>query len=183
VAVITLQPTLQSQHVNDAYNMTLTSLRRAREAAAADMRIYVVSFGPAVTTGPTPNGGTITVNETTPAGAQLFSVFLPPDVTFHVEPGVPTSNTAPPTTPDSFGNAAAAFDFDQNDPAGLGSTVYFYPDGSARDMNGNINNGVVYMGRPGSLMSCRAVTLWGSTSRIRGWRLSQNAGVWTWSQQ
>ena len=183
VAVVTLQPMIQQQHVNDAYNTTLTSLRRAREAAAGDMRVYVVSFGPAVTTGLTPNGGTITVNETTPAGAQLFSVSLPPDVTFHVEPGVPTSNTAPPTTPDSFGNAAFAFDFDQNDPTGGASTVYFYPDGSARDMNGNINNGVVYMGRPGSLMSCRAVTLWGSTSRIRGWRLNKNAGAWTWSQQ
>ncbi len=180
IAVISFQPTIQSQHVNDAYNTTLTSLRRSREAAAADMRIYVVSFGPAVTAGPTPNGGTITVNETTPAGAQLFSVSLPADVTFHVEPGVPTSNTTVPTTPDQFGNAAAAFDFDQ--PTGLGTTVYFYPDGSARDMNGNINNGVVYMGRPGSLMSCRAVTLWGSTSRIRGWRLNQVAGVWSWSQ-
>ncbi|MFZ3190028.1 MAG: hypothetical protein WB523_03815 [Candidatus Sulfotelmatobacter sp.] len=182
IAVMTFTPTIQQQHVNDAYNTTLTSLRRAREAAAADMRVYVVSFGPAVTTGPTPNGGTITVTETTTTGSQLFSVSLPPDVTFHVEPGVPTSNTASPTTPDSFGNAAFAFDFDQNDPAGGASTVYFYPDGSARDINGNINNGLVYMGRPGSLMSCRAVTLWGATSRIRGWRLSQSGSVWSWRQ-
>ncbi|MFZ0940385.1 MAG: hypothetical protein WAN63_13205, partial [Candidatus Sulfotelmatobacter sp.] len=97
IAVMTFTPTIQQQHVNDAYNTTLTSLRRAREAAAADMRVYVVSFGPAVTTGPTPNGGTITVTETTTTGSQLFSVSLPPDVTFHVEPGVPTSNTASPT--------------------------------------------------------------------------------------
>ncbi|MFZ0938410.1 MAG: hypothetical protein WAN63_03215, partial [Candidatus Sulfotelmatobacter sp.] len=65
---------------------------------------------------------------------------------------------------------------------GGASTVYFYPDGSARDINGNINNGLVYMGRPGSLMSCRAVTLWGATSRIRGWRLSQSGSVWSWRQ-
>ncbi len=183
VAVITFTPTMQQQHVNDAYNLTLTSLRRAREAAAADMRIYVVSFGPAVTAGPNPNGGTITVNETTPAGAQLFSVSLPPDVTFHVEPGVPTSNTIPPTTPDSFGTAAFTFDFDQPPGGtGAGSTIYFYPDGSAQDFNGNINNGVVYLGMPGQLLSCRAITLWGYTGRIRGWRLTQVAGVWTWSQ-
>ena len=90
VAMVTLQPALQQQHVNDAYNTTLTSLRRAREAAAADMRVYVVSFGPPVTVGPTPNGGTITATQNTTTGPVLFSVSLPPDVTFHVEPGVPT---------------------------------------------------------------------------------------------
>jgi prepilin-type N-terminal cleavage/methylation domain-containing protein len=182
VAVITLQPTLQQQHVNDAYNTTLTSLRRAREAAAADMRIYVVSFGTAVTAGPSPNGGTITVTQNTTTGPVLFSAALPTDVTYHVEPGVPTSPTTAPTTPDGFGSAANTFDFDQGIGAAGGNTVYFYPDGSARDINGNINNGVVYMGRPGSLISCRAVTLWGATSRIRGWRLYQK-GAWTWSQQ
>jgi hypothetical protein len=41
---------------------------------------------------------------------------------------------------------------------------------------------VVYLGRPGSLMTCRAVTLWGYTGRLRGWRLNQTAGVWGWSQ-
>lgn len=181
VAVVTLQPALQQQRVNDAYNLTLTSLRRAREAAAADMRIYVVSFGPAVTT-PSPNGGTITVTQNSTSGAVLFSVSLPSDVTFHVEPGIPTSPTTAPTTPDGFGSGANTFDFDQGIGTAGGNTVYFYPDGSARDINGNINNGVVYMGRPGSLSSCRAVTLWGATSRIRGWRLYQN-GPWAWSQQ
>jgi prepilin-type N-terminal cleavage/methylation domain-containing protein len=182
VAMVTLQPALQQQRVNDAYNTTLTSLRRAREAAAADMRIYVVSFGPPVTVGPNPNGGTITATQNTTTGPVLFSVSLPTDVTFHVEPGVPTSPTTAPTTPDGFGSAANTFDFDQGIGAAGGTTVYFYPDGSARDINGNINNGVVYLGRPGSLSSCRAVTLWGATSRIRGWRLYQK-GAWTWSQQ
>lgn len=182
VAAITLQPTLAQQRVNDAYNTTLTSLRRAREAAASDMRVYVVSFSPAVT-GANPNGGTIAVTQNTTTGTPLFTVTLPADVTFHVEPGVPTSNTTAPTTPDGFGTAAYTFDFDQNDPSGGASTIYFYPDGSARDINGNINNGVVYLGRPGSLNTCRAVTLWGSTSRIRGWRLSLTGGVWSWSQQ
>jgi prepilin-type N-terminal cleavage/methylation domain-containing protein len=184
VATVSLQPTLQLERVNDAYNLTLTSLRRAHDAAAADMRVYVVSFGPAVTTGPTPNGGTITVNETTPAGPQLFSVSLPPDVTYHVEPGIPTSPTATPTTPDGFGSGANAFDFDQP-PSGVGGSnlIYFYPDGTAEDANGNINNGVVYLGRPGSLMSCRAISLWGYTGRLRGWRLYQSGAAWAWSQQ
>jgi len=183
-AVITFQPAMQQQRVNDAYNLTLTSLRRAREAAAADMRTYVVTFSPAVTSGLHPNGGSITVNETTSSGTQLLSVSLPTDVTFHVEPGIPTSPTSTPTTPDGFGSGAYAFDFDQPPSGtGAGSVIYFYPDGTAEDANGNVNNGVVYMGRPGSLSSCRAITVWGYTGRIRGWRLYQNSGVWSWSQQ
>ncbi len=179
-AVMTLQPTLQAEHVNNAYNTTLTSLRRAREAAAGDMRIYVVSFsGPAAGV----NGGTITVTQNSTSGLLLFTATLPSDVTFHVEPGVPNSPTTPPTTPDGFGAAVNPFDFNQGIGAAGGTTVYFYPDGSAHDINGNINNGVVYLGRPGYLDTCRAITIWGSTSRLRGWRLYKKSGVWSWSQQ
>jgi prepilin-type N-terminal cleavage/methylation domain-containing protein len=181
VSTLTMQPIFQQQHVNDAYNTTLTALRRAHDQAAADMRVYMVTFSPAVVG---TNGGTITVNETSNAGVVLFTATLPVDVTYHVEPGVPTSPTVPPTTPDGFGTASNTFDFDQA-PSGVGGSnvIYFYPDGTAEDVNGNINNGVVYMGMPGRLLTCRAVTLWGYTGRIRGWRIVQNAGVYSWSQQ
>jgi prepilin-type N-terminal cleavage/methylation domain-containing protein len=181
-AVMTLQPMLQAEHVNNAYNTTLTSLRRTREAAAGDMRIYVLTFGLPVG-GATPNGGTITVTQNSTSGAQLFTATLPVDITFHIEPGIPTSPLAAPTTPDGFGSAANVFDFDQGIGAGGANTIYFYPDGTAHDVNGNINNGVVYLGMPGSLMTCRAITLWGATSRIRGWRLYKQGTTWSWSQQ
>ena len=35
---VTMQTTFRQQLVNDAYNTTLTSLRRARDSAAADLR-------------------------------------------------------------------------------------------------------------------------------------------------
>jgi prepilin-type N-terminal cleavage/methylation domain-containing protein len=180
ITVFTFQPVFKQQHVNNAYNITLASLRRARDAAAADMRVYVVTFSPPAGL----VGGTITVTESTPGGTLLFSETLPPDVTYHVEPGVPTSPTVAPTTPDGFGSAAAAFDFDQA-PSGIGGSnvIYFQPDGSAQDLAGNVNNGVLYMGIPGQLATCRAISLWGYTSRVRGWQLYQVAGVWTWRQQ
>lgn len=173
---VTMQTTFKQQLVNDAYNNTLTTLRRARDSAAADMRVYVVSFA-----GPTAgNGGTITVTESTPAGPILMTATLPPQVTFHLEPGIP--NTAA-TTPDGFGTAASIFDFDQPPSAAGGSNViYFQPDGSAQDALGNVNNGVVYLGTPGQLPTCRAVTLWGYTGRLRGWQLVQVGAVWTWVQ-
>ena len=49
---VTMQATFRQQQVNDAYNITLTTLRRARDQAEADMRIYVVTF-----TAPTAGNG------------------------------------------------------------------------------------------------------------------------------
>jgi type II secretory pathway pseudopilin PulG len=185
IAFIASVPALKQQRVVDAYNTTLTALRHAHDAAAADMRIYTVTFSPAVTSGPNQNGGTITVTQDIPTAPVLFTATLPWDVTFQVLPGVPTSPTVPPTTPDGFGTAAHAFDFDQATGGG-GNVIYFYPDGSAQDAGpngGNINNGVVYMGRTGDLYSARAITLWGATGRIRGWRLYPNGSGTKWVEQ
>jgi len=174
ITTIAFVPVMKSQHTTTAYNDTLTTLRRARDQACGDMRIYVVSFT-------TP--GTITVTQNTTSGPTLITTVLPSDITFHVEPGVPVSPTAAPMTPDGLGSAAYAIDFDQGIPPGGDTTIYFYPDGTAQDSSGNINNGVVYLGRPGDLYSSRAITLWGSTGRVRGWRLYNVAGVNTWKQQ
>jgi prepilin-type N-terminal cleavage/methylation domain-containing protein len=173
-ATLTLIPASNSQHITTAYNTTLTTMRRARDQAAADMRIYVVSFAAP---------GTITVTQNSVGGTLLLTALLPPDVTFHIEAGVPTSQTTQPTTPDGFGTASTPFDFDESPQPGGGTTIYFYPDGTALDVNGNVNNGVVYMARTGDLYSSRAITLWGSTGRMRGWRLYNVAGVNKWSQQ
>lgn len=181
VTDVAMQPALKQAHVNEAYNTTLMALRRTRDAAAADMRIYEVTF-----TGPVAgvNGGTITVTQDIPGSPVLFTATLPADVTFHIEPGIPSSPTTAPTTPDGFGSGANTFDFDQITGGG-GNTIYFYPDGSAQDAGpngGNPNNGVVYLGIPGQLPTCRAISLWGYTGRIRGWQLYSSSGVWTWSQ-
>ena len=173
---VTMQTTFKQQLVNDAYNNTLTTLRRARDQAAADMRVYVVTFA----TPTAGNGGTITVTESTPGGTVLMTSYLPAQVTFHLEPGIPNTIA---TTPDGFGTASSVFDFDQPpSAAGGGNVIYFQPDGSAQDALGNVNNGVVYLGTPGQLSTCRAVTLWGYTGRIRGWQLVQVGVVWSWVQ-
>jgi len=173
-AVMAYVPVMKQQHVTTAYNTTLSAFRNAHDRAQGDMRIYVLSFAAP---------GTITVTQNTAAGPVLFTATLPPDVTFHIEPGIPTSPLVAPLTPDGFGSAALAIDLDQGVPPGGATLVQFNPDGTATDNLGNINNGVVYLGTPGNLLSCRAVTLWGATGRMRGWRLYQNGGVYSWSQQ
>jgi hypothetical protein len=58
------------------------------------------------------------------------------------------------------------------------------PDGSAHDVNGNLNSGIVYVSRGvGDLYSSRAITLYGATGRIRGWRLLNSGGGPKWFQQ
>lgn len=185
MSVMAFVPMMKQQRVTDAYNTTLTTMRRARDQAAGDMRTYVVTFSNAAI----PNSITVqqSVNasgacQIPPTGPVLITSTLPTDITFHVEPGVPTSNTSLPVTPDQFGNAAYAVDFDLPTTQNV-STICFNPDGTATDIYGNISNGVVYLGRPGDLYSSRAITLWGSTGRIRGWRLYNPSNVNTWSQQ
>jgi hypothetical protein len=58
-----------------------------------------------------------------------------------------------------------------------------FENGKGAPNGGAVNNGVVYLGIPGQLPTCRAVSLWGYTGRVRGWQLVQIAGVWTWRQK
>ncbi len=164
ITFIALIPAWRETRITNAYNMTLMTLRRAHDEAVAQRREYVVSFN----NGAIPN--TVTVTQNTVAGPVLVSVQLAPEIGFTAISGIPTSNSAPPTSPDSFGTGGNAIDLDVNVNPGI-TTVYFYPDGTARDSVGNLSNGVVYIARFGDLYSSRAVSVWGSTGRVRGWHL------------
>jgi prepilin-type N-terminal cleavage/methylation domain-containing protein len=174
VCFMSLTPALRQTRITNAYNTTLATLRRARDAAVATRWQYLVTFNNAVT----PN--TITVNQTTDcstAGTQLVQSKLPTDVTFTIISGVPTSPNGTYTTPDGFGTASHAIDFDQGVNGGGATTLCFYPDGSVHDKNGNVNSGVVYMANTaGQLYSSRAITVWGVTGRLRGFRLYSTSG-------
>ncbi len=171
---MSLQPALKDTRVTNAYNTTLMTLRRAREAAIAERRTYVVTFNSAVT----PNAITITQAAT---GTIIATETLPPDIFFRTEPGIPTTAA---TTPDHFGTGGTAIDFDQAVAGGAKNVICFLPDGSAQDVNSNSNNGIVYLARTGDLYTSRAITVWGSTGRLRGYRLYPNAGGGViWRQQ
>jgi len=171
ISFISLQPALRQERVTNAYNTTLTTMRRARELAVGQRRTYVVAFNTGV-----PNSITISPASVTPGGTTV-TYALPNDVSFSTIVGLPA------TGPDGFGTGTTAIDFDQGIGAGDKTAVYFMPDGSAQDINNNTNNGVVYLSRAGDLDSVRAITLWGATGRLRGWRIATVAGVGTWKQQ
>jgi prepilin-type N-terminal cleavage/methylation domain-containing protein len=172
IAVTGIQPALKYSRVNNAYNLTLAAIRQTRDYSVAQRQQYSVTFSNAVA----PN--TITITQVG-SGNVVATYQLPTDVTFTVVNGIPTAANA---VPDGFGAGATAIDFDQGIAGGVQTVIYFMPDGTAQDLNGNLNNGVLYIARAGELYSSHAITVWGATGRLRGWRLLSTAGAPYWRQ-
>lgn len=173
MAVNMLMPDVNNSRVVTAYNTTLLALRQARDISIAQRQVYFVTF---IHNAAPPDEITITQGG---SGTVVDTYKLPLDMAFIIVPGVPTGGGK---TPDGFGNGGTAIAFDQGINGGNPDVVYFYPDGSAQDVNGNVNNGVVYVARAADLYSSRAVTVWGATGRLRGWRLYNSNGTNYWRQ-
>ena len=173
VTFIALMPLFKQNHVDAAYDTTLSVIRSYRNQAITQSKRYILTFTPP---------GTITVQywgvgvPVSPAPVTVATYTLPDDIQFAVQGGFPSA------APDGFGTGGTALDFDQG--MGLGSQNYimFMPDGSSQDTLGNYNSGVLYLTRPGDLYSSRAISVFGTTGRVRGWRL-YNQGGNTWVQQ
>ena len=194
ITFLTLQPALKDARVNTAYNSVLGQMRQARQRAVDNREQFIVCFGTDTPKGAaTPLGTPTTQTVSTfewPSGTALSSateisaIALPSDITFQTlstpSPGIPTGST---TVPDGFGAGSVALDFDQAVSSGTKDQILFMPDGSARDTTGNLNSGVLYMARTGDLYSSRAITVFGASGRIRGWRLVIKSTTPTWIQQ
>jgi len=179
VAFMALQPNLKKNHVDDAYDMTLSTLRTYRNLAISHGTRYII-----YPTAP----GTITVQQwhyvpppgVSPAPNTVATVTLPVDVQFAIQAGFPNPG------PDGFSGTVAISFNPCTVTEGGSPCLIFYPDGSAEDdasAPGNFNSGVIYLTRPGDLYNSRAIDVWGTTGRIRGWRLYNESGVNTWVQQ
>ncbi len=190
MSFMALQPALKDGRANHAYEDVLMQLRIARQRAIAERKQYIVCFGltsPAGALTPlgAPNTQTVQMyrwdaGTALSAAVQLSSNTLPSDMQFVAVVGLPNGAA---TVPDGFGTGTTAIDFDRGVAGAIPNQVMFMPDGSAHDTNGNWNSGVIYVGRVGDLYSSRAVTLYGATGRIRGWRLIASGGSPKWMQQ
>jgi prepilin-type N-terminal cleavage/methylation domain-containing protein len=177
IMFMSVQPGLKQTRVTNAYNLALMTLRQARDTAVTHNGVYIVTLSTATT----PNSITVTQQDTNQV---METEYLPTDICFCIVTGIPTSKTTAPYTPDQFGTAGYPVDLDVSNSAGQ-NIIYFWPDGSARDATGKYANGVLYLARRSDLYSSRAITLWGLTGRMRGWRLYNNSssGTNSWSQQ
>lgn len=124
-------------------------LKLARDTAVSQRRSVEVQFVP-------PNELYV-IRRDLPAGTTLLqSAVLENNTTFMRFAGVPD-------TPDSFGGAGAI-------NLGGAATVLFTSDGMFVDGAGTPVNGTIYVGQPGNSVTQRAVTVFGSTARIRTYR-------------
>jgi Tfp pilus assembly protein FimT len=187
ISVMSLIPILNAQHVTNAYNLTLAALRQARDNAVSQRTSYEVSF---IQTTTPPIAASISVMPTI-AGFQgdqsTVTYQFPTDVLFFTPPsGTPAPDSS---TAWNFGTGGNSIDFGYTANGNAGGAtqtiIYFCPDGSAQTSSscsgaGMWDNGVIYMGRNtgnnmGSAtvdtLSERAITLYGGTGRIHGWRL------------
>lgn len=197
ITAMALMPMFKKNHVDQAYDTTLSVLRNYRNEAITQSNRYIITFW---TTDPpcqVKNQSCIQVqvwgfnqnNNTNQAPTTVFTYELPQDIQFQL----PTTSLPNPG-PDGFGTASSAVYFQtQNGTEGCtvvnsgNPCVIFYPDGSVEDDEGppgNYASGVVYITQPSSnVYSTRAIDIWGTTGRIRGWRLYNESGVNTWVQQ
>ena len=164
IAISGLGIAIEGNRIDASYRTTLLELRRARQGAIDGRRVHVITFTE-------PRTIKIERIEEDDTLTEISQVNLANGVEFRVEEGVPTESA---DTPDRFGTAEIAIDFNG------GNQIYFQPDGSAVDEAGAINNGVIYLARTGKLDSSRAVTLYGATGRVKGWRLREASGAWEW---
>jgi type II secretory pathway pseudopilin PulG len=124
-------------------------LKLARDTAVSQRRSIEVQFVP-------PNE-LFVIRRDLPAGTTLLqSAVLENNTTFVRFAGIPD-------TPDSFGGAGAI-------NLGGAATVLFTSDGMFVDGAGTPVNGTIYVGQIGKSVTQRAVTVFGSTARIRTYR-------------
>jgi hypothetical protein len=140
------QPSLKG---DGAMRVVMAQISTAREQAITQRRNMQLTF----------NGSLVQViREEVPGPATkvLAAVPLEGRETFSLYNGIPD-------TPDAFGNASAvAF--------GAAATMRFTPDGMLVDQTGNPLNGTVFLSIPNEPRSVRAVTIFGPTGRVRGYR-------------
>jgi len=158
MAIFRIQGALPGIRASAAMNQVMAIVRSGRELSIAHRRnIQLVFVG---------NNQIQLQRIDLPLGAGttlLQQMIFENNVEFVIMPGVND-------TPDGFGNASA-LDF------GGSPTLMWLSDGTFVDANGQPLNGTMYFGLNGQIATQRAVTILGSTGRVRGYKWTGVAWV------
>jgi len=167
MAIAAFQPAIQAAKYDAGMRQVLDQLRQAREYSLANRRYVQVSF-PIVPTAEGPQYEVVIteLNSLTAGGGAVNPVLSTTPIQFpeqfYVYPGYVD-------TPDAYGNSGAiVFGGTIGGPA---AGMLFQSDGelvSAATLQPI--NGTVFLGVPGNPLSVRAITVLGSTGRVRGWK-------------
>jgi type II secretory pathway pseudopilin PulG len=150
MAVLRMSASQPSLKGNGAMRVILSQVKTARELAITQRRYMRIVFT-------NPNQLQIVREEVPgPNTTVLSTTILEGGVQFALVNSLPD-------TPDAFGKNAAIY-------FGGVATVKFTPDGTLVNQNGGSANGTVFLALQNIEASARAITVLGSTGRIRGYR-------------
>jgi prepilin-type N-terminal cleavage/methylation domain-containing protein len=174
MAIMALQPSLQDSRFDTAMRQVIDQLRQAREYSIANRRYVQVTF-PTVVVAGNPQYQVVMTERNAPpygpvgAGADVILSTTPIEAPaqFFRDPAVPD-------TPDAFGNTSA-IEFEAQNPGPIGGML-FQSDGELVDgLTFQPINGTVSLGLTGLTTANRAITVLGSTGRVRGWKYNGTA--------
>jgi prepilin-type N-terminal cleavage/methylation domain-containing protein len=150
MAIMNFGHLLPNANANSAMDQMLYKLRSAREQAIAHRRNVQVQFV---------GNNQITITELWLTGT------APPPNTYTFEGGAQyVTFTGVPDTPMAFGNTSPIY---FEGLSGGPPIMQFTTNGSFIDGGNTLVNGTVFLGLPGQTSTARAVTILGSTGRVR----------------
>ncbi len=161
-----VESALRQAKADGAMNVVMSKMRLARQLAVDQRRVHRVTIVE-------PSRVRLERREIDGSWTTLVEESLPDEFAFRLVPGLPGDEAS---TPDGMG-ASRAVDLKNS------NQLLFRPEGSATDAAREPANGIVYLAKEGKLESARAVTVFGSTGRIKGWRYAQYEGSsWGWTE-
>jgi prepilin-type N-terminal cleavage/methylation domain-containing protein len=166
MALIQFAPIMADSKMDSSMRQVMDQLRQGREYAIANRRFVKVTFPTAPVGGVTQYEVVLTQMNSLTSGAGASNPVLS---TLMVQSPAQFAQLGGPDTPDGYGNASSVvFEGVNGGPIG---GMLFESDGSLVDGNTyQPINGTVFLGVPGKTTSARAITVLGSTGRIRGWK-------------
>lgn len=166
MALIQMAPIMADSKMDSSVRQVMDQLRQGREYAVANRRFVKVTFPTAVVGGVARYQVVLTQMNTLTTGAGAINPVLS---TLIIQSPAQFAQLGGPDTPDGYGNGAAiVFNSVSGGPIG---GMLFESDGELVDGSTfQPINGTVFLGVPGKNTSARAITVLGTTGRIRGWK-------------
>lgn len=164
---------MESYRANAAMDVVISQLRVARQLAISQRRIVTLT----INTATTPQ--TITYQVIANAGDTV----IPKPATVSIPPQISFTQVGEPDTPMAFGTCGGATGVCVGGIIGGPPVMEFTSVGQFTDSTGvNTQNGTFFLATPGQLPTARAVTIMGSTGRVRSYAYIGGSGSTSWTE-
>lgn len=174
LAIIQSFGSMESYRANAAMDIVLSQLRVARQLAISQRRNVAITFNSATT----PQSITYTLVPN-PGDA-----YIPAPVTAKIAPQISFTGVAGlPDTPMLFGTCGGAYGVCIAGVSGGPPVMQFTSVGQFTDSTGvNTLNGTVFIAIANQISTARAVTIMGSTGRVRSYSYQGGSGTSAWTE-